>query len=185
MSAVVQPTPLDRLYAPLRLLLQVEIPQFNYLGTYEYSVNSSNGQTVDASPVDTTIPLPSIANMPVMPSTMAEVVGGIKSGQLCLVQFVNGDPTRPEIVGFSEASQTVTLDASESISLGSPNTISVPLAGGGAPVARVGDEITVFMPATPVVVSGVLNGVLNFVGTIGPFPPATGIITGGNPKVLA
>ena len=186
MTAPVQPTNTDRLLTSLRLILRAEIPELNFLGTYEYSVQSSSGTTVDASPVDTTIPLPSITNMPVFPSVLGESITGIQTGQLCLVQFVNGDPTRPEVIGLSEINQTATVDATGTLTVGSAQTVSVALAAGTAPVARQGDQINIPMPTAPVAVSGVLNpGALNFVGTIGPLPPATGIITGSNPKVTA
>ena len=186
MSAPVAPTALDRLWAAMRLIIRSEVPSLTYCGTYEYSVQSSSGTTVNISPVDTTIPLPSATNVPVKPSILAEVVGGIQTGGLCLVEFVNADPTRPVIVGFSQISQTATLDAQGTITLGSTQTIEVALAGGTAPVARQGDMITVFLPVTPVMVSGVLQpGGLNFVGTVTFTSPATGMITGGQPKVLA
>jgi hypothetical protein len=186
MSAVVPPLSADRLLASLRLLIRAETPTLTYAGTYEYSIQAVNGTAIDCSPVDTTIPLPSMSALPVRPSVLAESVTGIQTGQLCLVQFINADPTRPIVVSLSEISQTATIDAKGSMTVGSANTASVQLGGGVAPVARIGDLITVFLPLTPVPVSGVLQpGALNFNGFVTFTSPATGTITAGNPKVTA
>ena len=55
MSEPVQPTALDRLLTALRLLISAELPQLTYFGTYEYSIQSNSGSTVDIAPVDTTV----------------------------------------------------------------------------------------------------------------------------------
>lgn len=186
MSAVVGPTGADRLLASLRLLIRAEVPTLTYFGTYEYSVQSSTGSTIDCSPVDTTSGLPSFSNLPVRPSVLGETVAGIQPGQLCLVQFVNADPSRPVVTRLDAISETLTIDASDSMSIGSPETTTVQLAGGDAPVARIGDMITVFLPLTPVAVSGVLQpGGLNFSGLVTFVSPATGMIVAGSTRVSA
>jgi hypothetical protein len=186
MTGPVAPTAADRLLAAVRAIIRAEVPTFTYAGTYEYSVQGSSGTTVDLSPVDTSISLPSMTGLPVKPSILAEVVGGIQAGQLALVQFVNADPTRPVVVSLEMPSQTATLDATQTTTLGSNSTVSVALAAGTAPIARQGDMITVFLLPSPSMVSGVLAPLgLNFVGVVTFVSPATGMITGGNPKVQA
>ena len=186
MSYPQQPTDLDRLFTAIRLILRAEVPQFTFFGTYEYSIQSVSGQTVAAQPTDTTLPLPGISNLPIQPSVFAEGVTGIQSGQLCLVQFVNADPTRPEVVSLSQLSETATLDATGSVSIGSTSTTSVALGGGTAPLARMGDLVSVIVPipAPPPTISGLLNGAIPFTGTMVGLPPGgAGIITGANPNV--
>ena len=181
-----QPSDLDRLLTAIRLILRAEVPAFTFFGTYEYSIQSVSGQTVTAAPTDTTLPLPSIQNLPIQPSVFAEGVTGIQSGQTCLVQFVNADPTRPEVVSLSQLSTTSTLDATGSVTIGSVSTTSVALGGGTAPIARMGDLVTLILPlpAPPPTISGTINGAIPFTGTIVGLPPGVaGIITGANPKV--
>ena len=64
--------------------------------------------------------------------------------------FEDGDKSKPRILGWQSGALVVTLQ------------------DGGAPVARVGDQITITTATSP---SGTVSGV--------------GIITAGNPKVLA
>ena len=187
MSAPVQPTIADRLVASLRLIIRGELPQLTYCGTYEYAIQSVNGTAVSAAPTDTTLPLPTIANMPVRPSVLGESVGGIQTGQTCLVQFINANPSRPVITSLSAISNTATIDAENSVSIGA-SSIAVALAGGSAPVARIGDMITVFLPTSPVAITGVLKGPggpFFFNGTITFTSPATGMMTAGSPSVSA
>lgn len=61
-----------------------------------------------------------------------------------IVALVDGDPKQPVIVGYSTAKLPLelTLDASAATHLG-PSSVAVDLAGGGAAVGRVGDEVTI------------------------------------------
>lgn len=188
MSAVTPPTSLDRLLTALRLIIRAEVPAFTFFGTYEYSIQSVSGTMVSAQPSDTTLSLPSITNMPIFSSILAEQISGIQTGQLCLVQFVNADPTRPEVVSLQNPNDTVTLDATGSVTLGSTNTTSVAFAGGTAPLARQGDQVVgiVPIPAPPPVISFIVNGGVPCTGTMSGLPPgAAGIITGGFPPVTS
>jgi hypothetical protein len=177
----------DRLLGSLRAIVREEAPQATFSGTYEYRIVAVRGARIDAAPAST-LPLPAISDLLLTPSVLGEVVAGVKIGQLVLVQFAGTDPTHPEIVGLSSASAMVTIDASEALSIGDGAEI-VELAGGGAPVSRVGDEISIFLPLTPVPVSGVITlaGVptYNIVGTLTFLGPASGMIIAGNPRALA
>ena len=186
MSAVTPPTPLDRLLAAIRLIIRGEIPAFTFFGTYEYSIQNVSGQTVDVRPTDTTLSLPSISNIPIFPSILAEAITGIPVGSICLVRFVNADPSRPEVCSISSLSQTATIDATDTVTLGSSNTTAVVIGGGSAPVARQGEQVAtvVPLPTPPPMISGIINGALPFTGTMVGLPPGvTGIITGGFPGV--
>lgn len=101
MSEPVQPSAFDRLLAPLRSIIRAELPQYTYFGIYEYAVQSTSGSTVNCDPVDTTIPLPSLASVELRPSILGEVVTTpIVPGSRCLVAFVNSDPTRPVVMSI-------------------------------------------------------------------------------------
>ena len=187
-SAVVQPTGLDRLLTALRLIIRAEVPQFTFFATYEYSIQTVNGTMVSAAPIDTTLGLPSIQNMPIFPSILAESVTGIAVGQTCFVWFVNADPTRPEVVSLGQISDTSTVDATGTLTLGDTSTPAVQFAGGSYPYARLGDQITVIVPipAPPPTISGIINGVIPFPGTMSGLPAGgAGIITGGKVGVDA
>jgi hypothetical protein len=176
-------TAIDRLLAALREIIREEFPALTFLGVYEYVVQHSSGSTADLAPTSTTIGLPDLPAVRLDPSILGEVVSGAKVGSVALVEFVNGDPTRPAVVSLSLPSSTATIDATGTLQLG-PSARSVELAGGGAPVARQGDAVTVYLPVT-VACTGTINGTIAFVGTL-TFPgPAVGIVAGGNPKVTA
>lgn len=104
MSAPVQPTVKDRLLTAFRALVRAEFPQYNYFGIYEYSVTAVNANplallvtlatsvvSIDATPVDTTIPLPSISNLIIK----AIVKTKPTVGDICHIMFANGDPSKP------------------------------------------------------------------------------------------
>lgn len=107
MSQPIQPTVKDRLLTAFRALVRAEFPQYSYLGIYEYSVTGVNLDptalltstatpvtSIDATPTDTTISLPSISKLALKPS----IIGGNSSptvGSICQIMFSNGDPTKP------------------------------------------------------------------------------------------
>lgn len=174
----------DRIVAAIRALIALEFPRLRFLGVYEYVVQAASVATVDVAPTDTTIGLPSLSGLPLSSSILGEAVSGAAVGAVALVQFVNGDPGRPEVVSLSLPSKNSTVDATGTLSLG-PSATLVKLAGGTAPVARRGDAVTVYLGSTPLNVSGTINGTSAFVGTILFSGPAVGIIAAGNPKVTA
>lgn len=96
----------DRLVSELRSLIREDFPSLTFLGLYEYSVQASPGGTVDASPTNTTLPLPSISSIretfPLMSATLTV-------GDLILVGFVNGDPTRPTVLSAPPSSTAITI----------------------------------------------------------------------------
>lgn len=132
------------LLAPLRSIARGAFPGIRYLGIYEYVVNSSNGTDYELVPTDPTAKIP---------STHAKLRPGIPGltqvmpkGALVLLQFINGDSTRPCIVsvpGPDDAGFTPTslgLDCSGAMSIGaSASGISVGAAGGR--VLRDGEAV--------------------------------------------
>jgi hypothetical protein len=118
MSAI-PPTNQDRLLAAIRDLIRAEFPNLIYSGTFEYSVQDTDGTTVDAVPTDSTIGLPPLTKVPLRTG----LAGGTckpKIGSLLAVGFLNSDPTRPRVFGVFDRStaqsvklstDTLTVDA--------------------------------------------------------------------------
>lgn len=116
MSEPVQPTALDRLLTAIRLIIRAELPQLTYFGTYEYSIQSNSGSTVDIAPVDTTVSLPSMNGVPLISSLQGQVV--VPNTGLCRVRFINGDPSQPIVVGIVSLPSSTTIDATGQLSIG-------------------------------------------------------------------
>jgi hypothetical protein len=176
-------TALGRLLKDVRALIRAEVPALTFAGIYEYTVQGAAGSKVDASPTDTTLGLPTITGLPLSPSILGETVASAAVGCKAIVQFVNGSPTRPEVVSLSLPPSSSTIDATGTLQLG-PNAQAVQLAGGTAPIARHGDAVTIYLDPGPALVNGTVGGV-PFVGSIVFVGPATGIIVGGQPKATA
>lgn len=172
--------------APLRKIIREEVAKLSYLGTWEYTTVAVNGDgTVNASTTDGNAPLPSLNNL----SIQADAAGSLGTptpGNKCYVRFINGDPSRPIVVGNAPLCQTATVDATDTVEIGPSVSNAVELGGGNAPVAREGDSVTVYFPIVPTPVVGmVIAEPGTFSGTI-TFPlPAVGVITSGTPKVVA
>ena len=116
MSEPVQPTALDRLLTAIRLIIRAELPQLTYFGTYEYSIQSNSGSTVDIAPVDTTVSLPSMNGVPLISSLQGQVV--VPNTGLCRVRFINGDPSQPIVVGIVSTPSSISIDATGQLSIG-------------------------------------------------------------------
>jgi hypothetical protein len=142
-SEPVQPTPLDRLLTAIRLIIRAELPQLTYFGTYEYSIQSSSGSTVDVSPVDTTISLPSMTAVPLVSSLQGQVV--TPNSGLCRIRFINGDPSQPICVGIVDIPSSSTIGATGQLNIG-PSASKIVFANGTLGIARVGDMITLYIP---------------------------------------
>lgn len=84
----------DRLISVIRAIVREMLPNAQFLGVYEYAVQSWTSDTVAASPVAGSIGLPPIVSVPLVPS----ITGGrakLAAGAVILVGFVNGDRGRP------------------------------------------------------------------------------------------
>ena len=161
----------DRLLAAFKLIIRGELAELPFLGVYEYTVQSVTPVStpmgpsclIDGSPTDPNASVPPISMVPVCPGLLAEAVVATV-GMLCRVRFVNGSPSRPEVIGFIGG-----VDASGA------------LFGTGSPAARVNDTFSVAFP--PVIqISGVL-GALPFVGIAAITQPGVGVISTGSTKL--
>ncbi len=188
---MIEPNALDRFMGAIRALIRAELPRLKYLGTWAYSVTGVNGDgTVNASPSDLDAGLPALNNL----SIVSGPEGGTAAptpGNACYVRFINGDPTRPVVVGNQAVVRVATFDATEQVNVG-PSAGTVVLAGGDAPVARDGDAVAVYFgtPGTGISIQGNFQiGTPTtagaFTGTLTMLTPACGVITSGQPRVLA
>jgi hypothetical protein len=170
-------TGLDRLWSAFRALVRAELPTLSFLGVYEYRVTATDGTastpatTVDCTPTDPALKLPSLSKVPVrLPYGVTPPVGA-----LCAVQFMNGDPSKPTVTNFAD-----------------PMTLMV-FAGGTLPNARQGDMVAVAIanPASASLNVTMAALALQFVSPAGPCtwtpagPPLTlyGLVSSGRPTV--
>ncbi len=175
----------------IRALIRAELPRLKYLGTWEYSIVGVNADgTVNTAPTDRDAGLPSLNDL----SIVSGPEGGTSKptpGNLCYVRFINGDPTRPVVTGNQALVRIATFDATDQVNVG-PSADTVVLAGGNAPVARDGDAVAVYFgtPGTGIHIQGNFQiGTPTtagaFDGTLTMLTPACGVITSGQPRVLA
>jgi hypothetical protein len=172
--------------SPLRAIIAQETDRLLYLATWEYAVTGTNGDgSINATATDGRCPQPSLNNLPVR----AGPEGGTSTptaGKTCLVRFINGDPTRPVVVGNEPLVKTSTIDATDTVAIGPSVTNAVVLAGGTAPTARMGDSVQVYFPTAPMPCAGIVGAIPGtFVGTITFAAPAVGSIMTGQSKVTA
>lgn len=159
-----------------------------HLKRYRYRIVSQAGdgrltlQAV-ANPDGSPSNAPDVSPLSVAPG-MSGLSALYKLSSLCTVAFLNGDPSQAFVESFDSASlpQTLTVDATGTLKLG-PSATSVALAGGGAPVARQGDTVTVLFPG-PIPVSGTVGGA-PFTGTMTLASAGIGQIMTGSGKVAA
>ena len=189
MSEPLPPNVLDRILAALRKLIVQECPQITYEGIWEYSVTSVNGDdTVNGTPTDSTIPLPSLNNVPVG----GLALGGTSTpsiGSAFLVEFLNADGSKYVIVSAAPAVSVANVDATDIVEIGTSDTKQVLLGPGLAPVSRLSAGISLWMQG------GKLNGLYTPAHPPGPditivdrtlnvMNGIPGIVTSGSEKVL-
>lgn len=97
------PTPGRRAQAYARIFDAVD-PGRRFRGVFEYRVVSQTGERLNLQPVRARALLPDLARVPVRAG-----VPGVKAlhslGSQVLVAFIDGDSTRPAVVGFDDPSQ--------------------------------------------------------------------------------
>lgn len=179
----------DRLQSALRGINQALNPRQVFAMTWEYTViDATPGPPtkIDCQVVDpeTSAHLPQQLTQLVLWPGPSGAVAVPAPGSLVRIGFVNGDPTKPFVQGLDPNSKplTVVVDASVEASLG-PSAPVVQLAGGGPPIARVGDSVLVTI--------SIAQGAL-FVAPPGGGPcvvaapiPVTGTITSGSLKATS
>lgn len=118
----------DRIWEAFRALVRLETQQARYLGTYEYTIQATDGATVDATANDTSTGMPDVSRAELRADTIATHVPTV--GNLCHITFVDGNPAKPKCTWCQ------------------PAPASAAVAGGGPAVTRVGDAVRVEFTAT-------------------------------------
>lgn len=149
----------DRILEAIRKIVREEFPRLSFVGFFEYAITNVSGDVpnvlIDCSPTDDSIGLPELVEVQCAPS-LDGMTTIPTSGLNCVVIFLNGDPTKPRIFGVDSL--------------------------GVNPVARLGDQVTMFLPPL-LAIQGTAAGV-PFVGTIQIANPITGLISEGSGQVF-
>lgn len=94
----------SRRVAALARLLAAHDPGARFRGAHEYRVVTQSGERLNLQPVRSRAALPDLARVPVRAG-----VPGVKAihapGSAVLVAFLDGDPSRPAVVGFDDPEQ--------------------------------------------------------------------------------
>ena len=150
----------DRMLGPIQQVIQKELAPTRFFGRYAYTIRNPSPATVDGEPVNPSLGLPDVQNVPIAADSVSTYTP--PDGGACHIMFLDGVPTAPICVWTD---QTPTKAG---------------ILGGAQPVARLGDQVQSFLPpGLPVV--GTVSG-NPFVGTITIAAPITGVITGGSVK---
>lgn len=148
-----------RLEAFQRLFAALD-PDRAYRAIYEYRVEGQTGKRLNLTPARKSTGMPSLLRVPVRPGVPG-CDADYLPGMLVLVAFVDGDPSRPAVVGFEEARG------------GNFVPDELRLAEGTAGAAREGDTISISMAA----LNGAASPGTSFTSGV------TGTITSGSSKV--
>lgn len=151
------PPPGDRVLGPIQQVIQKEIAPLRLHGKYRYTISNPSTTTIDASPKNTTIGLPELQNVPLMADSIATYTP--PDGGDCIVEFLDG---YIPICTWTAQKPTVAS-----------------LLGGTNPVARLGDQVQVFLPPVVPFVSVTPPAT----GTFQIASPLTGLITQGSSTV--
>jgi hypothetical protein len=127
----------SRLPSALARLIDALIPGLRLRGTFEYRIVSQSGERLNLQPVRSRADLPDLARVPVRAG-----VAGYRSnhspGAQVLVAFLDGDASRPAVVGFdapdSPGWHPITLELGGPLPLGIARITDPVIAGpfGGA-----------------------------------------------------
>jgi hypothetical protein len=153
----------DRVLGPIQQIIQKEIAPFRFFGRYEYTISNPSEKTIDCAPTDTALGLPDLQAVPLASDSIAAYAP--PDGGKAHIMFVNGQPTQPVCV-WTEGQPT-----------------AAQILGGPNPVARLGDQVTVFLPPTLPIVGVSTAPPGPFTGTILVANPITGIVSGGSAQV--
>lgn len=116
----------------IRRIFDALDPWRMFRGIYEFRVVTQSGERLDLQPVRTATGLPDLASVPVRPG-----VPGAKAmvalGELVLVAFADGDPSRPQVIAHAAADapgwMPLTLELGEAPTLGVARQTDPVIAG--------------------------------------------------------
>lgn len=150
----------DRVLGPIQQIIQKEIAPTRLYGKYRYTISNPSTSTIDCSPKNTNLGLPTLQNVPLMSDSISTYTP--PNGGDCIIEFLDG-----YIPVCSWTAGTATV---------------VNLLGGSNPVARLGDQTMSFLPPSLPLV-GTVDGTEPFAGTVTIPTPISGVITQGSQEV--
>jgi hypothetical protein len=147
----------DRVLGPIQQVIQKEIAGHRLFGKYRYTTSNPSSSTIDCSPKNAKLGLPTLQNVPLQISGSSRVTPA--NGADCTIEFLDG-----YVPVCTWVDQTPT---------------EVDIASGTNPIGYLGAQVQLFFPP---VVSGTM-----LVGGVTPTPftaviptPLTGIISQGS-----
>jgi hypothetical protein len=124
----------ERLRSSVRSLVQQELSAMLFFGTWEYVVAPSLGlgttSTVDCTPTDPR--MPPLTNVPIKG---IGVVAAPLAGTICRIQFVNGNPSRPECTAIEGTTEPLMTIKATTLLIYNTLATLMSAAGGGALLA--------------------------------------------------
>lgn len=93
---------LDRRLRAMKKVFESLFPAMAYAATYEYRVETQNGNRLHLQPARIACGMPSLENVPVRPG-VAGFKASVALGELVLVAFADGDPSRPNVIAHDHA----------------------------------------------------------------------------------
>jgi hypothetical protein len=154
----------DRVLGPIQQIVARHVAPTRFFGRYRYTITNASTTTIDGDPVDTTLGLPSLQNVPLLADSIASYVP--PSGGVAHVMFADGVPTAPICV-WTEADK-------------GQGPQDVTLAPQGSPsraVSGVNDTVIVMFPPLMQIAGSI--GPAPFVGVLTITTPGVGVIQTG------
>ncbi len=93
---------LDRRLAAFKAIFDALYPTLKYRGSWEFRVVTQNGERLNLQPARVASGMPDLSNVPVRPG-VAGWRSDVALGELVLVAFADGDPTRPQVFAHDHA----------------------------------------------------------------------------------
>lgn len=123
-----------------RQIFDALYPHLRYLGTWEYRVVSQTGERLNLQPVRTATGMPDLANVPVRPGTAGDRAT-VLPGELVLVCFADGDPSRPQVTSHDAPDAPGWMPLFRE--LGGPGALGVAYLGSAVVAGPFGGTVTV------------------------------------------
>jgi|HubBroStandDraft_1064217.scaffolds.fasta_scaffold03928_3 hypothetical protein len=149
----------DRVLGPIQQVIQKETAPMRLMGKYRYTISNPSTSTIDCSPKNTKLGLPSLQNVPLMSDSISTYTP--PNGGDCIIEFLDG---YIPVCSWTAGTATVCN-----------------LLGGSNPVARLGDQTMSFLPPS-LPLDGTVSG-SPFAGTVTIPTPISGVITQGSQEV--